>query len=145
MVFQMIRGICLTVLLISACVYDLKSCRIPNALCGSFCIAGWCLSLAEYGPPGLLHSTLSTLIPIAGLFILYAFHVLGAGDIKLLSAVGSMVSFRIIRVMACAFSLCALYGLIVLSVHLLQKKLCFSRTHFSIWIAAGTLAAAIIR
>ena len=82
-------AIVLAILLVLATVCDIRSHRIPNPLI----LAGLVLGLAGHGwrgGPGLLLSCEG--IAVAGLTLLpYALGGLGAGDVKLLGAVGALM------------------------------------------------------
>lgn len=80
----------LVLLLLAGSVCDLKTRRVPNGLTAAGALAGL-LGHAYYGGlPGLLWSFegLSAALP---LLLLYAARAFGAGDVKLLMAVGALM------------------------------------------------------
>ncbi|MDH4302839.1 MAG: A24 family peptidase [Nitrospira sp.] len=88
---QPILILALTMLLIMAVYNDLRWSRIPNWLTFSAIGIGILLQAWVGGPEGAL-SSMAGLGVGMGLFLLpYAFKAIGAGDVKLMAAVGSMV------------------------------------------------------
>lgn len=83
--------IMLTVLLVIAIYTDLRWCRIPNWLTFSAMGTG----LVFHAWIGGLHGALSSLAGLGvgmGLFLLpYCFKAIGAGDVKLMAAIGSII------------------------------------------------------
>ncbi len=74
--------------------YDLKSRRIPNWLSFSILSSGLLLHFADAGMKGILFS-LSGLAAGAGLLLLpYLLGGMGAGDLKLLAALGALVGAK---------------------------------------------------
>lgn len=81
-------------ILLAAVLMDLKSEKIKNELI--------CLGLAgivlkvflAFSAEQVIESCLGFLIPIIGLFILFYFHMLGAGDIKLLAVTGGFLGIE---------------------------------------------------
>lgn len=83
-IFGIIAGTAFTILLVAACVSDLRTRRIPNQLVAALAVLGiaYTAGLGPF-PAGLLHG-LGGLV--AGLFIWLPFWLLGwlgAGDVKL--------------------------------------------------------------
>jgi prepilin peptidase CpaA len=79
----------LALLLLTASAYDIQTRRIPNGLCA----AGLAAGLAGHVWHGNGHALLLSLAGIAAalpLLLLYAVKAFGAGDIKLLMAVGAL-------------------------------------------------------
>ncbi len=74
-----------------AAVMDVKKRRIPNRLTYSAVIAGLALQTALHGMQGLLVSAGGALL-FGGMFMLfYLVRAMGAGDVKLAAALGSIV------------------------------------------------------
>ena len=99
--------------------FDLKYMKIPNKLNLVGMVAGIAMNVFLYGLHGLVCGGLGILVGFA-FILLYAFGVLGAGDVKLFMAVGACVGPKnCILVIAGAFVFGALVGIIVL---LLRKN-----------------------
>jgi len=74
-----------------AAVLDLRFRRIPNWLTGSVCAAGLVLNAWYAGPNGLLLALAGGLLGLAILLPFYAIRAIGAGDVKLLAAIGMLI------------------------------------------------------
>ena len=72
---------------------DLRFRRIPNALTLPTLAIALCLHGVTHGLPGLLSSLLGMLVAAAVVLPGYAFGFTGAGDVKLLAAVGALLGF----------------------------------------------------
>jgi prepilin peptidase CpaA len=77
-------GVCL-----AACACDLRSRRIPNILTMTAALAGLTFRAALGGLPGAGSSLAGCLVGGALFFPLFALGGLGAGDVKLVAAVGA--------------------------------------------------------
>lgn len=75
-------------LLLIAAVMDVFTLKVKNGLIVIGLLLGFLTSFHIRGPSGIVFSMLGFLVPIAVLGILYYFHMIGAGDIKLLSVTG---------------------------------------------------------
>ncbi len=80
----------LALLLFAASVCDLKTRRIPNGITAAGVLAGLAGHACLGGPPGLLPS-LEGIAAALPLLLLYAAGAFGAGDVKLLMAVGALM------------------------------------------------------
>lgn len=135
-----INCILLTAFIACAVVFDVKSDRIPNILNGTGCLAGALSQLMENGAKGVLGSLAGVLMPVGILFALFAFRIVGAGDIKLLAMIGAFVGVDIWIVMALAFLLTAVYGAAVLLRRLMMSgSRSLTKIHMSIPIAVGVI------
>ena len=74
-----------------AAIFDMRSRRIPNWVSVGGVALGLALNTFLYGIPGLKSSALSLLIGFGIYFVLYAVRAMGAGDVKLMGAVGAIV------------------------------------------------------
>ncbi|MDD4503922.1 MAG: A24 family peptidase [Clostridiaceae bacterium] len=163
----------ISVLLLLALVSDLRTYKVKNSITYSFMIVGLTANLVREGLEGLMFSLQGIILPAACLMILYVMRVVGAGDIKLLSAVGAVMGAGfVLYATVCSF-ICGgfIASGIILARHngagrfkyLIQYvKSCFltlqllqytdfkdiresGRFHFSIAIASGTVAVIIVR
>ena len=85
-VFQVL----LAALVITAGVFDIRLRRIPNWLTVSGLVAGVMLNTFLYETPGLLISMKGLGLALLVYFPLFAIRAVGAGDAKLMAAVGAM-------------------------------------------------------
>ena len=85
----------LLAMVLAAAVYDVRYRRIPNWLTLAGILAGVALNgFLDQGRPGLFVSSLLGLAIAFGLyFVLYALRAMGAGDVKLMAAVGAIVGW----------------------------------------------------
>ena len=73
----------------AACVYDLRSRRIPNALTFGAAAAACAAALATGGSAALVSSMTGWLVGLLLFLPVYALGGMGAGDVKLLAAIGA--------------------------------------------------------
>jgi prepilin peptidase CpaA len=78
-----------TALVSAACVSDVRSRRIPNALTFSAAIAGLAFHAVTGGWTGAGWSLVGWFVGAALFFPVFALRGMGAGDVKLLAAVGA--------------------------------------------------------
>ncbi len=91
-----VRYVILAVLLIVTVTTDVRTYRIHNLPVALALVCGLIWNLAADGIPGLARSLLAALIPFALLIALFALRMLGAGDIKLLCAIGAIMGIPFI-------------------------------------------------
>lgn len=90
------RGIelALLALVLAAAVYDVRYRRIPNWLTVAGVVAGLTLNTFLYqGWPGLRLSLMGLGTGFGVYFVLYVMRFMGAGDVKLMAAIGAMVGW----------------------------------------------------
>ena len=91
------RGIevVLIALVLGAAVYDIRYRRIPNWLTVMGVVVGLLLNTFLYqGWPGLRLGLLGLAVAFGVYFALYALRAMGAGDVKLMAAIGAMVGWQ---------------------------------------------------
>lgn len=100
---------------------DLKENKIKNKHLLIFIIIGVILSILSNGILGIRDSLLGIIVPFLLLFIFFVFRMLGAGDIKLFCAIGSImgVSFVINNIIYSFL----LAGVVVILKLLFTKKI----------------------
>lgn len=81
----------LIALVITAAIWDLRLRRIPNWLSLSGILTGITLKSFLFGFTGLKSSLSGMAAGFAIYFVLYLFRAMGAGDVKLMAAVGAFV------------------------------------------------------
>ena len=117
---------CLVLTVATGAVWmDLRTRRIANEWIITAWIAGLVTQLIRYGAAGAGIFLFGMLFPILALYILFYFHMLGAGDIKLLSAVGGFLGVpAILKCMIVSFLSGAVLsiGIILLIPNLFYQK-----------------------
>jgi prepilin peptidase CpaA len=82
-------------LVLGAAVYDVRYRRIPNWISAGGVVIGLALNTFLYqGWPGLRFGLLGMGLGFGVYFVLYALHAMGAGDVKLMAAVGSLIGWE---------------------------------------------------
>ena len=85
----------LVVMLTLACVCDLRTRRIPNALSAATAVVGIGLALvARPWLDGLVYAGSGLLVGLGLWFPFFAFGMLGAGDVKLFAATATFLGLR---------------------------------------------------
>jgi prepilin peptidase CpaA len=101
---MIIQYIAALLLLLLAVYSDIKTRKIKNIIVLPFCILGIVINFILGGKDALYYSLLGVAIPIVTLFVLFILKMLGAGDIKLLAAIGAVLGSKaIIYVMIFSF------------------------------------------
>lgn len=118
-----INNVILIILLLAAAFFDVTKNKIPNFLTFPVICAGIILNIIVNGFSGFLFSLYGFFFGLAIFFIPFAFGLMGAGDVKLMAAVGTLKGFRF-TVISTFFSSVA--GLIVVFGYLIYKKKIFS-------------------
>jgi prepilin peptidase CpaA len=86
------RDVALTLLVLGAAVVDWRTYRIPNWLTVGGMVCGLLFNLVMGSAgPGLLSALGGLAVGLAVLLPLYVLRVMGAGDVKLMAAVGAFV------------------------------------------------------
>src|SRR5579864_1491700 len=79
----------------TAAVFDVRYRRIPNWVSVSGVVFGITLNAIVYrGLPGVVFSLKGIALSFSIYFVLYALRAMGAGDVKLMAAVGSLVGWQ---------------------------------------------------
>ncbi len=85
----------LLVLVVGAAAYDIPYRRIPNWLTATGVLAGVGMNTFLYqGWPGLRISLTGLVLGFGAYFMLYMLRAMGAGDVKLMAALGAMVGWQ---------------------------------------------------
>ena len=77
--------------LLGAAITDVRSCKIPNAITFSLVLWGLLIHSATNGLDGFLFSLKGLGVGLGLLIIFYIWGGMGAGDVKLLGAVGAII------------------------------------------------------
>jgi len=84
----------LMAVVLAAAVYDVRYRRIPNWVSVGGVLLGFALNTFLYqGWPGFRHSLIGFAVAFCGYLTLYALRAMGAGDVKLMAAVGAIVGW----------------------------------------------------
>lgn len=103
----------LCILLILASIRDILVRKVSNRIIIIGLITGFCIQCVRHGTMGIMVWFQGILFPIALLSILFLFHALGAGDIKLFSVVGGFLGpHQVVQVIFLAFIIGAVFSII---------------------------------
>lgn len=115
---MVIKYIMVAFLITLALFSDIREYKIRNRLTGFFLLAGLCVNFYLASLEGLRDSVLGVVI-LFPLLLLYGMRFLGAGDVKLMFAIGAIVGWRL-------SVYCALYsfvtGGVIAALLLLRRK-----------------------
>src|ERR1700684_2543241 len=84
----------LLALVIGAAAYDIPYRRIPNSFTASGVLLGLAMNTFLYGWAGLWASLEGLAMGFGAYFILYSMRAMGAGDVKLMAAIGALVGWQ---------------------------------------------------
>jgi prepilin peptidase CpaA len=105
----------LVVIVVTAAIYDLRYRKIPNWLVLTGLVLGFGLNTFLFGLTGLASSALGMGLALLIYFPLYLLRAMGAGDAKLMAAVGSLVGWgNWLAIFVATAVIGGLLGLIVL-------------------------------
>jgi prepilin peptidase CpaA len=106
----------LAFILILAAAFDLRQRRIPNVLTLPVMAGGIIYWSVFNGVDGFMHGTGGLLLGIGFLIIFYLMGMMGAGDVKLMGAVGSFLGPQgVFHAFLCSAIIGGLYSLFVLA------------------------------
>lgn len=126
----------------AACVWDLRTQRIPNVLTFSAALAAIVFHAAMAGWWGIGSSFAGWLVGTALFFPFFALRGMGAGDVKLLAAFGAWLGPRDVLYVAAATAIIgALFALaLIIARHRTQKTFTHMSAMFSSWRISGVHA-----
>ena len=75
---------------LGAAVYDVRYRRIPNWISVAGVLLGFALNSFLWGWPGFRQSLIGFAIAFCAYLTMYALRAMGAGDVKLMAAVGAI-------------------------------------------------------
>ncbi|HEX3028387.1 MAG TPA: prepilin peptidase [Clostridia bacterium] len=91
-----IKAVEVVVLCAFAIYFDIKKYKIKNEIIIAGIVSGILTNVLSNAIDGVVDSLLGLIIPVAVLFLLFALKMLGAGDIKLFSAIGAIMGWKFI-------------------------------------------------
>jgi prepilin peptidase CpaA len=116
--------------------YDVRYRRIPNAFVLATLISGLTLNFAIGGFSGLLTSLGGCVFAFVLMFMLHVFGAMGAGDVKLFAAVGSVVGAQLVLP---TFVVVVLTGGVLALVSVLRSGVFATTMHRVLQIFVGLL------
>lgn len=106
----------LLVLITASGFFDLKERKIPNKITFTGIMIGILFNLVTGGWTGLLQGILGLFVGLAIFFLPFAMGGMGAGDVKLMGAIGALMGWRF-SLMTALYS--AIVGGIMVIIHLI--------------------------
>lgn len=93
---MVVKLVALFITLILSLYFDYRYSKIKNFIVYPAILSGLLINLIIPGTIGLKKSFLGIILPFIILFLLYIFKFLGAGDVKLFSAIGSIMGLKFV-------------------------------------------------
>jgi prepilin peptidase CpaA len=103
---------------VACCAVDTQTRRIPNALSAGAMVAGMSLNALSDGSAGVAASLGGLLAAGAVLLPAFALGGVGAGDVKMMGAVGALLGARLALA---ALALGMIFGGVIMMVHLARR------------------------
>ena len=133
---------------LSAMICDLRTYKIPNAICFTGVISGIAFNIFFHGLSSIKDSLIGIVCPIGMLLVFFCLRIIGAGDIKLLSAIGAFVAFDVVKIIIITFVVAGAYAFVYVIIKLIRRftdkseksKYTFSRMHLSVSIFTASVA-----
>lgn len=111
----MIAYIVLFCLLLLSLISDLKVSKIRNVFVLTAVLLGMAINTYHYGLTGLKTSIMGIVLPILLLGVLFYARLIGAGDIKLFSAIGAILGWKyLLYVMTYSFIVAGVFAFLSL-------------------------------
>ena len=126
-----VRILEVSLLLGFALVSDIKQYKIKNTVTLPFMLIGLITNYLFEGVSGVVQSMEAALLPVLFLLLLFALRMLGAGDIKLFSAIGAIMGVKfILYTLAYSFLWGGLISLLIIYVRKNGKQRFFYLFHY---------------
>ena len=119
-----IQDYILFIFLVIAFIIDVRHHKLPNWLTAGGMVVGILFHLISNGIDGLIFSFLGLLVAGGIFLLLYVFKAIGAGDVKLFAAIGSLVGIQLVLYMM-MYSI--IFGGLIGIIILLFTKTFFSK------------------
>lgn len=121
---MMVKLVVLFTALVLSVYFDYKYSKIKNFVVYPTILSGLLINLITSGTLGLKDSFFGIIVPFIILFLFYVLRFLGAGDVKLFSAIGAIMGLKfIIYCMAYSF----IFGGFLALIIMIKRKKFFKR------------------
>ena len=119
----MLSILCIFTIALSAAFYDVSTGKIPNVICVYGVISGVAYALLDtvYTVADCLTGIA---IPVLILFLVYRLRIIGAGDVKLYSAIGAYMGKNIIIIIGLSFLMAAMVGMFRIIARIVNYLCC---------------------
>lgn len=115
--------------------HDIRYRRIPNALVLSTLFSGLVTNLHLGGRSGLISSLAGCALAFGLMFLQYCFGAMGAGDVKLFAAIGSLIGVQLVIQ---TFFIVLLTGCVVATISMLRAGV-VRQTMVNVWLILHSL------
>ena len=116
--------------------YDVRYRRIPNMLVLSLLIGGFTINISFGGLNGALTSVEGLALAFLPMFLIHMFGAMGAGDVKLFGAVGSVIGVSMVPM---TFVVVVMLGAVLAIYTMLRSGTIFSTLHGVLRIFVGIM------
>lgn len=123
-------------LAVAVIYYDVRFRRIPNVVVLTALIAGLTLNIILAGKSGALSSIGGFAIAFVPMFLMHIFGAMGAGDVKLFAAVGSVVGVALVPM---TFVVVVMLGAVLAIYSMIRSRTVMSTMHGVLRIFVGIL------
>jgi prepilin peptidase CpaA len=131
-----IKLMLLVPLAVSVIYCDVRFRRIPNALVLAALTAGLAINISLGGARGALSSLGGFAVAFIPMFLMHVFGAMGAGDVKLFAAVGSVVGLALVPL---TFVVVVMVGAVLAFYLMIRSRTVFSTLHNVLRIFVGIL------
>ncbi len=123
-------------LAVSVIYCDVRFRRIPNVLVLATLSAGLAINIALGGAQGALSSVEGFAVAFIPMFLMHVFGAMGAGDVKLFAAIGSVVGLSLVPL---TFVVVVMVGAVLAIYSMIRSRTVFSTLHGVLRIFVGIL------
>jgi prepilin peptidase CpaA len=139
----MLAGAAFTLLLVGACVSDLRSRRIPNVIVAALALSGIGYAFAMMTPQAaLVHALGGSAVGLALWLPFWLLRVLGAGDVKLAAATGAWLGTA--GVVEAALLGAAVGGVLAVWALTRHDGVAAGATRFGAWMLASRATRSLL-
>src|SRR6185369_184380 len=123
-------------LAVSVIYYDVRYRRIPNKLVLAALVAGLAINISFGGTHGAVSSVGGFAVAFVPMFLMHIFGAMGAGDVKLFAAIGSVVGLALVPL---TFVVVVMLGAVLALYSMIRSGTVFSTLHGVLRIFVGIL------